>query len=323
MLVTQVAGRALARRFDEVQRFLALAGQKSPNDVEHVHQLRVATRRAVAAMDIFAPVLPASRAGRMRKELRRLRRAVGQARDLDVLAERLERLSGSENKNGTQKVLRRIAKLRKEAQRPARKAYRRALRQHLKRRMRRLIKRIRPPADFPQTFGSFARQRLPVDVAKFFQAATSDLSQIEALHEMRIVGKRLRYALEIYAGAFPDALRHDLYPVFAIVQEKLGEINDHATALRLFDTWRQAIRGKKAGQRMQLLVADEQRRLDAACEAFRQWWTPPRAESLKTGFQQLLADTAVEDERDELQGGRNVPVGVTSSQSALASSLST
>jgi len=321
--VTRVARRALNQRFRAVLDHLPLAAKKPHKDIEHVHQLRVATRRAVAALDIFEPALPSKRARRMRKELRRLRRAVGQARDLDVLAQRLERLLAQGENGAITKVLQRIVKLRKKAQQPALQAYRRARRRRLDRDMRRLTKRTRHPVRMPREFGSFARQGLQLDVSEFFRAAAGDLTDIENLHQMRIAGKRLRYAMEIYAGAFPEALRDDLYPVFAEVQEKLGDVNDHATAVRLFDTWRQAFSGKTSARRMQQLLEDENQRLDDSCTAFRQWWTPPRATALKNRFDQLLAAEGQLDKTENNAAEMNIPLTAASIRPALPSSVST
>lgn len=56
-------------------------------DVEAVHDLRVATRRLRAALRLFEPLLPKPLADGARRELRRLAKAVGAVRDLDVLGE--------------------------------------------------------------------------------------------------------------------------------------------------------------------------------------------------------------------------------------------
>lgn len=68
---------------------LSTAGAGSPRDIQRVHQLRVATRRAIAAIDAFRDLLPTKRADWFTKQLRRIRRAAGEARDLDVLTDRL------------------------------------------------------------------------------------------------------------------------------------------------------------------------------------------------------------------------------------------
>ena len=61
----------------------------------------------------------------------------------------------------------------------------------------------------------------------------ADLSDVANLHQMRISGKRVRYAMELLAGAFDDSFRTELYPIYAEVQELLGTINDHATAITM------------------------------------------------------------------------------------------
>src|SRR5262249_20000716 len=82
--LVDAARRTLRLRLETVQEQLPLALQKADEDPEHVHQLRVATRRAGAAVRIFASCLPGKAYRRARKTLRLLRRAAGAARDWDV-----------------------------------------------------------------------------------------------------------------------------------------------------------------------------------------------------------------------------------------------
>jgi hypothetical protein len=114
-----------------------------------------------------------------------------------------------------------------------------------------------------------------------------------------------------------------LYPVFATVQDKLGAVNDHATAMRLFDRWREAFSGKQSARRMQQLLEDENRRLAESCEAFRQWWTPQRARSLKNRFNQLLEGPPRRDKTENSIAEKKTPLTAASIGSALASSVST
>src|SRR5215831_17230962 len=55
-------------------------------DVEAVHQLRVASRRLRATLQLFAPVLPATLLGSANEGLGWLGRGIGGVRDLDVLS---------------------------------------------------------------------------------------------------------------------------------------------------------------------------------------------------------------------------------------------
>ena len=63
---------------------------RAGSDPEGVHRMRVATRRLQAALSLYAPVLGTG-SGVLRGELRWLRRALGDVRDLDTHLERIER----------------------------------------------------------------------------------------------------------------------------------------------------------------------------------------------------------------------------------------
>src|SRR5690606_28603104 len=80
---------ALQTRLEAVVAWLPKAAQFPEADIEHVHQLRVSTRKAGAALKLFRELLPKKRAKRLNVSLKGIRRAAGEARDLDVLLERL------------------------------------------------------------------------------------------------------------------------------------------------------------------------------------------------------------------------------------------
>ncbi len=65
------------------------AGSRLGDDIEDLHDMRVATRRLRAALDLFEGLLP-DRAQRLRDELGWLAGELGAVRDLDVQRERLE-----------------------------------------------------------------------------------------------------------------------------------------------------------------------------------------------------------------------------------------
>lgn len=63
------------------------------SDVEPVHDMRVATRRLRAALEVFEPCFPAKRWRKALKRVKRLADALGERRDLDVEIELLESLA--------------------------------------------------------------------------------------------------------------------------------------------------------------------------------------------------------------------------------------
>lgn len=283
-----VAVRTLRKRLDTVWRSLAAAGGGSARDSECVHQLRVATRRAIAAIDAFRDLLPAKRADWFTKQLRRLRRAAGEARDLDVLTDRLTDESGSDR--GTQARRRLVAMLSKQrevARQPIRIEYERLLDEWLDR-VERLLAGIETGRSQP-TFRSYARRRFRPIMKHFFTAADRRLRSVEEMHALRIEGKKLRYAMEIFSAVFAPRVRARCYDALERLQETLGDFTDHAAAadrLRRLAHEPSAAANRDALER---LCAREERRADQARKAFVKWWDAGRRRALRRRFERTLA----------------------------------
>jgi len=80
MELVEAARRVLEVRLRVVGEYLPRVERADPTDTENVHQLRVATRRAGAALRIFKVCLPHKVARRAGQRLRRIRRAAGRGR---------------------------------------------------------------------------------------------------------------------------------------------------------------------------------------------------------------------------------------------------
>ena len=287
--VSEVARMALAFRLDAVAYYLPKAATSAEDDIEYVHQLRVATRRSMAALQTFQSLLPARRARKLRKMLGRLRRAAGAARDLDVLYERLCEHAEQTSVPGMKKVLAKVIERREESQCPLLEAHRRWKKKNCEKWVSQLLARVRWRSENPEpSFEQSAAQALCAPVSEFFQAARADLDDIVALHRMRICAKQLRYTMELLAGAFASDFRERLYPTFTEVQEKLGAINDCATAKRLFENWAAAAKSGDAAVELNRMAGGELQQLDSVCGEFRQWWTSGRAGRLRKQFEPYL-----------------------------------
>ena len=86
--VAEVAGRVLDARLKPVCQTLPLAAEKSDEDVEHVHQLRISVRRAAEAVRVFSKLIDETEANALKDRLRRIRLAADDARNWDVMVER-------------------------------------------------------------------------------------------------------------------------------------------------------------------------------------------------------------------------------------------
>lgn len=90
---SQAAAKAVGVRAEEV--FTHSEGVLDLERAERVHDMRVATRRLRAALEIFEPCFPAKRHRKALRRVRKLADALGERRDADVEIELLEELSGA------------------------------------------------------------------------------------------------------------------------------------------------------------------------------------------------------------------------------------
>jgi len=276
-----VAGRVLNARLKAVCRLLPLAAEKSDEDAEHVHQLRISVRRAVEAVRIFSGLMEEAEVGALRDRLRRVRLAADEARNWDVLCERFSQTSGI-----TSKVVEQIKAHRKEAQGPIVAVYQEITADACAAKIEKLVQDVEShcQGEGKRRFGKQAYRFLNPVVKKFFNAAESDLTTDESLHRLRIRTKKLRYTMEIVAVAFDSTFRNRLYSQVTLFQDRLGTVNDHATTKKLFQDW--LSKSEDAEQRAFLegLLLAEARATRDLQAAFLATWTPKVVSRLKRQF---------------------------------------
>jgi CHAD domain-containing protein len=208
------------------------AGSRSGEDIEDVHQMRVATRRMRSALRIFAPYFKGKAFRTFRARLKKVADALGAVRDLDVL---IDDLTKYEKKNGAS--LQAAVALLAEQRTEARTALQRALD---RRDYNRFVVQF---GEFLTTPGASARavdtdaiapnrvrHILPtliyehLGVVRAYDAAVTE-GDAETLHALRIEFKRLRYLThffeEVLGSSAPDFLK-DL----KAIQDHLGRMQD-------------------------------------------------------------------------------------------------
>jgi CHAD domain-containing protein len=89
----EAAALAVETRAAEV--FEHAAGVLDTEDIERVHDMRVATRRLRAAMEIFAPCFPKNEFKRTLRDVKELADTLGERRDPDVHIAELDRVSAA------------------------------------------------------------------------------------------------------------------------------------------------------------------------------------------------------------------------------------
>ncbi|GAB2182235.1 inorganic triphosphatase [Denitratisoma sp. agr-D3] len=209
-------------------------GVLQSEDEEFIHQMRVALRRLRAVLALFAPVLPAS-AQTFLPALRPLLAALGEARDLDVVA--LEMVAPVQAERPRDRALTALVRDLQVRRQAARHRVAALIRSPAHGRL--LLAALRlahgwhangPTQDGEVALVPFAAHRLARAHRRVTRRATeAEPEDWASLHRLRIAIKRLRYSLEFLAPLLRHKARERLLAGLARHQETLGLLNDWAT----------------------------------------------------------------------------------------------
>jgi CHAD domain-containing protein len=206
-------------------------------DADAVHDLRVVTRRLQQILSTLSPSPAVKRVQRMRKALRRVRRALGAWRNYDV-------------------ILQKVAERRKATRSPRKRAAWKLVQEHLEqRRVAEMIRARRRLLDkdlsgfadrLEGVIAELLQQTQPRDVERSvlarvgaawrdWQAALERAEQtceVATVHNLRIATKRLRYRVEL-ARALGDESAEPVLEWAREVQRELGDWHDHQVLQQL------------------------------------------------------------------------------------------
>ncbi len=220
------------------ERLPALAqesdGVRRAEDIECVHRMRVASRRARNALALFGECLPSKHYDKWCKDLRRITRALGAARDLDVqiawVAGFLDRTTDEPLRAGVARLLLRLRQQRARRQAQVVKIIDRLEEQgtidDMTSILHEMIVHARVyeieslPADLADRLQEAILLRLEEVLA--FEPFVAYPERANELHQMRIAAKHLRYTLEVFAPLYDG----DLKPSIKVVKEIQGLLGD-------------------------------------------------------------------------------------------------
>jgi len=202
-------------------------------DTEALHDYRVALRRLRSCLRAYAPVLGGSPPKKLQRRLRRLARATGPGRDLEVQIEWLRaqaRHLSSSHRPGLTWMLRHLDEKMPDATRK--------LWDHLDEEFPPLEEGLRQslsvyraevhldPHSEPPSFGAITAGILRGQTAELGEhlARIEDADDEDEAHQARICGKRLRYLLEPLLDELPAAV--PLVKRLKALQDVLGELHD-------------------------------------------------------------------------------------------------
>lgn len=238
--------------------------ESDARDVEGVHQARVSTRRAEAALLAFRGVIDEVSETRIRRRLREVRRCAGEIRQCDVQSELLEQLldsAGADERVVIEALMKRLAKRR----RASVEAFEPLLTNRELRRLEKAATRTALSAEWKSgaTLTEIAERALPARAADMDVLCRTPDPSPEELHDLRIAGKRARYVLEVVGLCVPPEQFALAYRRMEQFQELLGGYNDDHELGQFLE--RAALKRWKLARKTGLDVD----RVDAAVESLR------------------------------------------------------
>jgi hypothetical protein len=160
--------------------------------------------------------------------------------------------------------------------------------------VRRALAALEPPTTLMQTLGDVAGFELPRLAGELADAAGRDLQPYEHLHRVRILGKRLRYAMEIFSSCYEAPFREVYYPAVEAMQDILGLANDSYEACQKLAGVRGYLEAARPRDWRRLRPGIEavfqfhERRLPEQRRKFERWWVQWQRASAETAFTQVL-----------------------------------
>lgn len=220
---------------ERMERMLShLDGVREGKETEPVHQMRVWSRRTRASLDVFRTCFPPKAFAAMEREVKRVTRALGAARDLDVMILAQEKRLADlpeHQRTGLEAFLEMLRAERNEVQESLTAAANHLEQMGISAQFDALALRAGSPKKMPflAMAGYTIDLRLYEMQAYVPYLATPD--HVTELHDMRIAAKRLRYTLEIFAAPFAEQTASAENYAVALtqvkaIQEALGNLHD-------------------------------------------------------------------------------------------------
>jgi len=268
-------------------------GTRLGEDIEALHDMRVATRRLRAAFEVFGSAFDPKALKPHLKGLRAAGRALGQVRDLDVFMEKAARYQESmipEDRLGLEPLLQAWHSQREKSRlemlsyldSPAYAAFKNDFT---------LFINSTGAGVPPEPKGNPVPRRVcelapmlvyeRLAVVRAYDSVIQDAPPIETLHALRIEFKKLRYTVEYFRDVLGPQSK-ELINEFKGLQDHLGDLHDAQVAIQILQDFMKAEKKKPAHEPQAL---DTELHAISAYQEFRQ----QELISLKDGFPQVWA----------------------------------
>lgn len=238
LLIPLAAYSALRKRFRLIEQYLA-SSISSPKDIENIHKLRVSIRRTSTALSAFSFLFPKATQQRLRHVLKFLRQWAGELRDLDIVIHSLQETEKTLQSSQSnllliiREMLHYFTKQREYQYVSLNELYYHIINNNWHKKWNTSIQNIGFKHQTTEIYlGQLAPRLIKKAWSEFYLQSFENLTNELELHKLRILGKRIRYLIELFAYSLPEEFRTTTYQSFVSLQETLGAINDVRTVIR-------------------------------------------------------------------------------------------
>jgi CHAD domain-containing protein len=222
------------------------AGSRTGENVEDVHDMRVAIRRMRSLLRLLEPYYKSKTIRGYSRDLRRIGWALGDVRDLDVLLDDLKQYQSKLDAEG-QAALQEMIDFLDRRRAAAREELNDVLDSKFYRRFVKDFSKFLTKAEqkAKQANGEVVpyqvRHVLPMLIHDRLAAVRAYETAIptddaKTMHQLRIEFKRLRYAISLFDGLLGSSI-NDFIEEIKRIQDELGRLNDIHTARSRLDAW--------------------------------------------------------------------------------------
>lgn len=212
-----------------------IKGVRQDEDIEHIHRMRVASRRLRSALPLFKNCFLNRAVSEWIKQIRKITSALGTARDLDVQIDCLEKiiheLPAEEYYSGVDRLQMRLKQKRGKNQSVVIHALDSIQGSGVINEMLSMFKELIEQKDhsypYTHTVYKLASEAIVKRISRFlsYDEKIKNPKLTKELHAMRIEAKRLRYTLETFPSLYVDKLKNPI-KIMRNIQEILGNIQD-------------------------------------------------------------------------------------------------
>ena len=232
-----LGSRILLKQLGKMNREMDGVRNHASEDTEHVHRMRVATRRLRSALALFPFCFPARQIQVWEKEIKHITRILGETRDTDVqlltLCDVLKNIEDPSLETGIRRLFLRIRQGREILQEKVLKALDRFSDSGVEESMVKISRKVLGKAriqKIPEVSGSLFNTAVERCVEKMtdvlsYDDFVRDPGNVEQLHALRKSTKGLRYTLEFYDVPYNKELSPYIDELKNL-QTLLGEIHD-------------------------------------------------------------------------------------------------